>query len=62
MSDAFGKTIGVIGLFGVALVLLKLCGVVDWPWWLVTLPFWGGATLAVVIMLAYFAWFARNRE
>jgi len=33
--------IGVCGLLGVAFVILKLCGVIDWSWWWVTAPFWG---------------------
>lgn len=35
------KGIGVFGLLGVAFVVLKLCNVITWSWWLVTLPFWG---------------------
>lgn len=38
-----------IGLLGVAFVILKLTGYVDWSWWWVTLPFWGGLVLAVLI-------------
>jgi hypothetical protein len=38
--------------FGVAFVTLRLCGVIDWPWWLVTLPLWGppAAVLAVLVL------------
>ena len=47
--------IGVFGLLGVAFVVLKLTGVIDWSWWWVTLPFWGGiallAGLGVVALL-----------
>lgn len=25
----------------VALMVLKLCGVIDWSWWWVTAPIWG---------------------
>ena len=45
--------IGVFGLLGVLLVGLKLCGVIDWSWWLVTLPFWGGAALFLAVILLY---------
>lgn len=38
-----------VGLLGVCLVVMKIVGLIDWSWWLVTLPFWGG--LAVVIVL-----------
>lgn len=37
--------IGVFGLLGVAFVVLKLTGYIDWSWWLVTAPFWGGLAL-----------------
>ena len=47
--------IGVFGLLGVAFVVLKLTGFIDWSWWWVTLPFWGGiallAGLGVVALL-----------
>lgn len=34
---------------------LKLCGVIDWSWWWVTAPLWGGALLwigIIALMLA----------
>lgn len=30
----------VLGMLGVAFVVLKLCEVIDWSWWWVTAPFW----------------------
>ncbi len=33
--------ISIFGLLGIAFVILKLCNVIDWSWWYVTLPFWG---------------------
>lgn len=41
----------VIGLLGIAFVVLKLCGVINWSWWWVTLPFWGGLALIAAIAL-----------
>lgn len=38
--------VGTTGLLGVAFVVLKLCGVIDWPWIWVTAPFWGIFVLA----------------
>ena len=43
--------IGFFGLLGIVFIVLKLCGVINWSWWLVTLPLWGGLALAVVIFL-----------
>lgn len=50
-SSSSSSGIGVIGLLGVAFVVLKLMGVINWSWWLVTLPFYGGIILAIVIVL-----------
>ncbi len=46
-------------LLGVVFITLKLCGVIDWSWWLVTLPLWIGiavllAVLAVVGVVGLF--------
>ena len=43
--------ISVCGLLGVAFVVLKLCKVINWSWWWVTAPFWGGFALVVVIFV-----------
>lgn len=47
-SSSSSSGIGVIGLLGILFVALKLTGVINWSWWLVTLPFWGGFVLVVV--------------
>ncbi|NOJ72470.1 hypothetical protein [Paenibacillus alvei] len=52
-SDNNSGGIGVLGLLGVAFVVLKLTGVIDWSWWLVTLPFWGGVAIAIIILLIH---------
>jgi hypothetical protein len=59
-SSSSSGGIGVFGLLGVAFVVLKLCGVINWSWWWVTAPFWGGALLAIAIVVALlgFAWWA----
>lgn len=41
--------VGTTGLLGVAFVVLRLCGVIDWPWIWVTAPFWGIFVLAFVM-------------
>lgn len=42
--------IGIFGLLGVLFVGLRLTGYIDWSWWWVTLPFWGGIALVAVII------------
>ncbi|MEM7706569.1 MAG: hypothetical protein AAF358_13505 [Pseudomonadota bacterium] len=54
--------IGVFGLLGVVFVTLKLCGVINWSWWWVTAPFWGGAILtliAVAVCVGFYFLFNR---
>ena len=40
-------------LLGVAFVVLKLTGVINWSWVWVTLPFWGGIALAILLLAIY---------
>ena len=41
----------VLGLLGVAFIVLKLVGVIDWSWWLVTLPFYGPIILLIITFI-----------
>lgn len=50
-TESKSTSVGVIGLLGVAFVVLKLCKVIDWSWWWVTLPFWGGFAIFVLFLL-----------
>jgi hypothetical protein len=50
-NSSSSSGIGVIGLLGVAFVVLKLLKVINWSWWLVTLPFWGGVALFILILI-----------
>lgn len=58
-SDAASGGIGVLGLLGVLFVALKLLGKIDWSWWYVTLPFWGGIVLvfSIIILVLVFMGF-----
>ena len=38
----------IMGLLGIAFVVLKLIGIITWSWWWVTLPFWGGIALVLL--------------
>ena len=53
-SDNSSGGIGVLGLLGVVFVTLKLTSVIDWSWWYVTLPFWGGIALVAGFLGVYF--------
>lgn len=41
----------VVGMLGVLFVGLKLTDNIDWSWWLVTLPFWIGIPIALLVWI-----------
>lgn len=53
--------IGILGLLGVVFVTLKLCDVIDWPWWQVLAPFWiipaiAFALLCLALLMGCLSW------
>jgi len=40
----------ILSVLGIVFITLKLVGVIGWSWWLVTLPFWGGAALFLIFV------------
>ena len=52
-SSASSSQIGVCGLLGVVFVVLKLLDKIDWSWWWVTAPFWGGVAIVIGFFLLW---------
>lgn len=52
--------VGFFGLLGIAFIVLKLTGFIDWEWWIVLSPIWGSA-LFVVIVFAVLVIIGRTR-
>ena len=50
---------GILGLLGVAFVVLKLVGVINWSWWLVLIPLWIEIILVVGI-IAFIVWLGKK--
>ena len=50
-SSSSSSGIGVLGMLGILFVGLKLTGYISWPWWLITLPFWGGLVVVLLVLL-----------
>lgn len=49
-----GGGVGLLGLLGLLFIGLKLTGYIDWSWWLVLLPIYGGLVLfASLIALSF---------
>lgn len=45
--------IGFFGLLGLLFIGLKLGGMIDWSWWLVLLPIYGGVAF-IACLVAFF--------
>lgn len=43
--------IGFMLILFIVFLVLKLCKVITWSWWLVTLPLWGGLVLLMIIFV-----------
>lgn len=59
-SSSSSSGVSAIGLLGVAFVVLKLIGVINWSWWWVTLPFWGAIPLILIVVIILFSIFNRK--
>ncbi|HVS35775.1 MAG TPA: hypothetical protein VMS17_09345 [Gemmataceae bacterium] len=53
-ATASSGGIGVCGALGVAFVVLKLCGVIDWSWLWVLAPFWIPPMVVGLVLGAFF--------
>ena len=49
MEENQSKPAIIPSLLGVAFVVLKLCHVIDWSWWWITLPFYGPILLGIIL-------------
>ncbi len=55
MSKSNSSSSGVCftSLLLLAFIVLKLCKVIDWSWWLVLSPFWITACIAFIALAVY---------
>lgn len=58
-SSSSSSGIGFLGLLQVAFIVLKVCHVIDWSWWLVFVPTWVGI-LVFVICFIVLVWIMRK--
>ncbi|MFA4900876.1 MAG: hypothetical protein WC563_15265 [Brevundimonas sp.] len=54
-SSSQSGGIGLAGLTFIVFLVLKLCHVIDWSWWWVTAPLWGGLAIVLAILGGMFA-------
>ena len=47
-NKSSGNGIGFGSLLGLAFIVLKLCGIINWSWLWVLSPFWIGLVLVII--------------
>jgi len=50
-SSSSSGGVGFFGLMFLILMTLKLTNYIDWSWWWVTAPLWGGFALIFIVVL-----------
>ena len=58
-SSKSGVSIGFVRLLQLAFIILKLCKVIKWSWWLVLIPLWIEIILVVGI-IAFIVWLGKK--
>ena len=51
MSSDNQTGIGLFGVIGIVFIILKLCHVIKWSWWLVLLPFYFWIPIVMILLL-----------
>lgn len=54
-STSTAGGVGFCGLLGIAFIVLKLTGVIDWSWLWVLAPIWIPTAIAAVVLLVFLA-------
>ena len=50
-----GKTdLGFLDILGIVFIILKLVGVINWPWLWVLCPIWIEIILIIIVILIYY--------
>ena len=52
-SSSSSGGIGFLGLLAIVFITLKLTGNIDWSWWWITAPLWGGFAVLLVIIIIW---------
>ena len=53
-SSSSSSGLGLSGVLFIVFLVLKLTKVIDWSWWWVTAPLWGGFLLVGIILAILF--------
>lgn len=60
-NNGSAKGIGFLGLLAIAFIVLKLCGVISWSWWVVLAPIWVPGLVTVILFIVYVVLLSKGR-
>ena len=62
-SSSSSSGVGFLGALFLLFLGLKLCHVIDWSWWFITMPLWGGfAILIAIVAVAFPVYLIKERN
>ena len=50
-SENYGSGIGFLGVLQIIFIVLKLCNVLQWSWWMVFIPAYISAGLTIILIV-----------
>lgn len=60
MENSSNSSIGFFGLLGIAFIVLKLTGYINWSWWIVLSPIWGSILIGIFFVILW-VWLTKRR-
>lgn len=61
-NHAASGGIGFLGALTLIFIVLKLCGVISWSWWLVLMPLWIELGIVLILFVIMFVIVWRHLE
>lgn len=50
--------VSLLGVLQIIFIVLKVCGLIDWSWWVVFIPVWIDLSVVAVFLFIYFIVYA----
>lgn len=61
-NHAASGGLGLLEVLTIVFIVLKLCGLISWSWWLVLMPLWIELGVIVVLLIIMFVAIGRDED
>ena len=58
--DINRTSLTMLDLLAVAFIILKLCKVINWSWWIVLSPIWGAIMLTLIVSIILYVLYKKD--